>query len=220
MRSTTLTKKIAVARALTFLLCAAALFGQQRSSLPSSSAGPEYPVIMQQNVAAGNPVGTKLQAKLTIATMVNGVVVPQDALLSGQITESMAKSATNPSRLAIRMDSVEWKNGSAAIKVFVTAWYYRSAAVTNQDLSSGLQPIHSPQHWRGQPNYANSPTPQAFPGPAASTSDTAKLRVLMKDVESMRSSDGAITLTSKRFNIKLDKQTTYVLAATDLLPTR
>ncbi len=39
----------------------------------------------------------------------------------------------------------------------------------------------------------------------------------MKNVESMRNSDGAVTLTSKRFNIKLDKQTTYVLAAGDLV---
>jgi hypothetical protein len=39
----------------------------------------------------------------------------------------------------------------------------------------------------------------------------------MKDVESTRNSNGAITLTSKRFNIKLDKATTHVLAG-DQLP--
>jgi hypothetical protein len=40
----------------------------------------------------------------------------------------------------------------------------------------------------------------------------------MKDVESVRNSDGAVTITSKRFNIKLNKQTIYVLASGDLLP--
>jgi len=46
----------------------------------TSSAGLEFPVIMRQNVAAGKtPVGTKVQAKLVVATLVDGVVVPQDA---------------------------------------------------------------------------------------------------------------------------------------------
>jgi len=39
----------------------------------------------------------------------------------------------------------------------------------------------------------------------------------MKDVESTRDNSGTIILTSKRFNIKLDKTTTYVLAG-DRLP--
>jgi len=44
--------------------------------------------------------------------------------------------------------------------------------------------------------------------------------VLMKNVESTRSSEGAVILTSQHSNIKLDKSTTYVLAAGDLLPTK
>jgi hypothetical protein len=40
----------------------------------------------------------------------------------------------------------------------------------------------------------------------------------MKNVESDRSSDGAVALTSTHSNIKLDKTTTYVLAVGDLLP--
>jgi hypothetical protein len=39
----------------------------------------------------------------------------------------------------------------------------------------------------------------------------------MKDVDSTRNNRGAITLISKRFNLKLDKATTYVLAG-DQLP--
>jgi hypothetical protein len=39
----------------------------------------------------------------------------------------------------------------------------------------------------------------------------------MKNVESTRNSDGAVSLTSKSFNIKIDKLTTYVLATGDLL---
>jgi hypothetical protein len=39
----------------------------------------------------------------------------------------------------------------------------------------------------------------------------------MKDIESTRSNkDGAVILSATHFNIKLDKQTTYVLATGDL----
>ena len=71
---------------------------------------------MRQNVAAGTTsVGTKVQAKLAVATLVDGMVVPRDAVLSGEVTESVAKSATDPSRLAVRMDSAQWKKGPAPI---------------------------------------------------------------------------------------------------------
>jgi hypothetical protein len=39
----------------------------------------------------------------------------------------------------------------------------------------------------------------------------------MKDVDSIRDVDGAVTLSSKRSNLKIDKLTTYVLAKDDLL---
>jgi hypothetical protein len=42
----------------------------------------------------------------------------------------------------------------------------------------------------------------------------------MKDVQSTTNSDGVLAITSARSNIKLDKVTTYVLAAGDLKPTR
>jgi len=40
----------------------------------------------------------------------------------------------------------------------------------------------------------------------------------MKNVESARNKDGTITLISKRVNIKLDKDTAYVLAGNPLPP--
>jgi len=207
---------------LSQLLLSQLSLAQPAPAARSLPAGLEFPVIMHQNVAAGKtPVGTKVQAKLVVATMVSGVVIPQGAILSGEVTESVAKSATNPSRLAIRMDSAQWANGSAPIKVYLTAWYYPAATPADQDLSSGL------------PDAGNNPRPRmggAYPGqrnptsPPFSGSDTgsspapdiSKHRILMKNVESTRNNEGVVTLTSKRFNIKLDKQTTYVLATSDL----
>ena len=109
---TTFSKTMAVGHAvLSVVLGCAALFGQPTPgqptpTAPSPSGAIELPVIMRQNVAAGTtPVGTKVQARLAVATLVDGVVVPRDAVLSGEVTESVAKSAIDPSRLAIRMDS-------------------------------------------------------------------------------------------------------------------
>jgi len=205
------------------VLLSQVLLSQTTPAANSLSAGLEFPVIMRQKVAAGKtPVGTKVEAKLAVATLVGGVVVPQGAILSGEVTESVAKSATDLSRLSIRMDFAQWANGSAPIKVYLTAWYYPLATPTDQGPTSGL------------PDAGNNPKPRtggSYPGQRNPTSppfgsdagpvpppapDISKHRVLMKNVESMRNADGAVTLTSKRFNIKLDKTTTYVLATGDL----
>jgi hypothetical protein len=223
---------------LTVVLGSAALLSQQT---PSSSAGLELPVIMRQNVAAGaTPVGTKVQAKLAVATLVDGVVVPRDAILSGEVTESVAKSATGPSRFAIRMDSAQWKKGSAPIvlslapKVYLTAWYYPVATMTAQDvLYQPADGAHGAKNSNGMGTYPDRKNPasqqQPFPGsdadrdssaaPASPASSISTHRVLIKNVESTRNGDGAVSLTSKSFNIKIDKTTTYVLATGDLLPT-
>ena len=218
---------------LTVVLGSTALIGQQTTPAPKSPAAAEFPVIMQAHVDAGEtPVGTKVQAKLVVATMVDGVVVPRDALFSGEVTESVAKSADAPSRLAIRMDSARWKNGSAPIKVYLTSWIYPVAMMGGQDLSyEPPDTANSPKHWNGAGTYPDPNNPisqQKMPGrdagndtnpaPPTPSSNISKHRVLMKNVESVRDSDGAIALSSKRFNIKLDKTTTYVLASGDLLP--
>jgi hypothetical protein len=235
-------KTIVVGHAvLAVVLGCAALPGQPTPAAPSSSGALEFPVIMRQNVAAGTTsVGTKVQAKLAVATLVDGVVVPRDAVFSGEVTESVAKAATDPSRLAIRMDSAQWKKGSAPIvlplapKVYLTAWYYPVAETPPQDLSDE-SPDNAPESWKRRNRSPTFPDPtapasQPFPGrgtgtdlgtlPPSPSSNISKHRALMKNVESMRNSDGAVTLTSKSFNIKIDKVTTYVLATGDLLGTR
>jgi len=208
---------------LSQLLLSQLSLAQPAPAARSLPAGLEFPVIMQQNVAAGKtPVGTKVQAKLVVATMVSGVVIPQGAILSGEVTDSTAKSATDPSRLAIRMDAAQWANGSAPLKVYLTAWYYPAAtSAADQDLASGLPDAgNNPRPRMGgvYPGQRN-PTSPPFSGSDTGSSpapDISKHRILMKNVESTRNNEGAVTLTSKRFNIKLDKQTTYVLATSDL----
>jgi hypothetical protein len=222
-------KTIAIGRAgLTVVLSSIVLLSQSIPATPSSSSLLECPVFMVQKVTAGTtPVRTKVQAKLAFATMVGRVVVPQGAVLSGEVTESVPKSATNASRLGIRMDSAQWKNGSVTIKVYLTAWYY-PVTTTLQDLSPDPDPQDNvsirPRRRRGGDNspYPNSAPgrgtgPDLAPAPPSPEQGISKHRVLMKNVESVRNHDGAITLISKSGNVKLDKETAYVLAG-NLLP--
>jgi len=183
----------------------------------------EFPVQMQQNVTAGKTaVGTRVHAKLVIATLVKGKVIPEGAILLGEVTESVAKSATLPSRLGILMDSAQWKNGSAPIKAYLTAWYY-PVTMPNPDAMGG--PTASTPSGAGASKLTRNRDPSAQPSfdqgpePLPESNDSGH-RVLMKDVESTRSSEGAVTLSSSRSTLKLDKATTYVFAADGLAPAR
>ncbi|MFZ0480732.1 MAG: hypothetical protein WAL71_16450 [Terriglobales bacterium] len=203
------------------VLLAHPALGQQTPAAAASGAV-EFPVFMQQNVAAGKtPAGTQVQAKLVIATLVNRTVIPEGAILSGRVIESMAMSANTPSRLAIYMDSARWKAGSAAIKVYLTAWYYPLASESREEEPTPSSPSGMSRNGNSLPRAGRSRT-----APPADDTDTARIsasrisdhRLLMKDVESARDDTGALTLTSSHSNLRLDKLTVYVLAPDTLLP--
>jgi hypothetical protein len=214
------------------MLCSAVLLAQDKpASMPSVL---EFPVTLKQSVTAGKTtVGTKVEAKLAVATLVNGTVIPRDAIFSGEIVESSAKSGTDPSRLAIRMDSVRWKKGSSSITVYLTSWYYPVRLMPAQDVMFG--PTEGPisKTWNGWGTYPDpgSPASQPLPGkqqakgPDITTPDCigsciSDHRTVLKDIASSTNASGEITLSSTRSNIKLDKVTTYVLATGDLKPGR
>lgn len=201
----------------------------QQNQPPAAGTAQEFPVMLEQNVIAGKtPEGTKVQAKLSIATLVNGTVVPRNAVFSGEVTESAAKTKDQPSKVSVRMDSVAWKNGSAAVKLYMTAWFYPNMMDAGQDLQYG--PTKTAQgSWNGAGEYPtdqNMKSYKPFPDsqqkdptvPDTPNSVTSKHRVLMKNVESGQASDGGVELISKKSNIKLERYTTYVLAAGDLVP--
>lgn len=78
------------------LLSCADLLSQQKSGA-TSSAPQEYPLILENGVTAGkSAVGTRVQGKHSMATLVNGKVVPRNAVFSGEVVQSTAKTATEP----------------------------------------------------------------------------------------------------------------------------
>jgi hypothetical protein len=225
------TRTTAVSTLVLFFAYSATLLGQQKPATSPPSGMQEFPVLLQQSMAAGKtPAGTKIQAKLQVATLVAGTVIPRNAVFSGEVVESVAKTKKNASRIAIRVDSAQWKNGSAAVKVYLTAWYYPARDANGQDLQYGPEES-AKRTWNGQGQYPdpNSKSYKPFPG-SASDKDSAvpdtpsaalsNHRALMKDVECSNGADGTLALVSKRSNIKLDKLTTYVLASGDLQPAK
>lgn len=215
------------------VLFSASLFAQQnepkQAAEPVPGVAPDFPVILQQSVIAGKtPVGTRVEARLTIGTLINGVVIPKNATFSGEVIESVSKTSSSPSRLTVRMDSLRWKNGTTAIRAYLNGWYYPTMEEAGQDLQYG-PPQPAKVTWNGQGEYPdpNSKVYRPFPSgdtdksspvPDTPSSVTAKNRVQMKEVEPVQAGDGTICLTSKRANVKLEKYTTYVLISAE--PTR
>lgn len=227
-------RKATVIPCAVLLITLVSSVSSQTTANSTAPAASEFPVIMRQSITAGKtPVGARVQAELVIATMANGTVVPHGAVLTGEVVQSVAKTKTEPSRLSIRIDTAQWKNGSAPVKIYLTAWYYPEVAIAGQDVSyQPLDATNSKRTWNGQGTYPDPNNPiavQKFPGsdsgkdsdngPLTPASSISKHRALLKHVESARSDDGIVTLSSSSQNIKIDRLTTYVLAASDLLPT-
>ena len=188
----------------------------------------ELPIILRQSIEAGkSPVGTRVEARLVMATMINEGVIPRDAVISGEVIESVAKSGNSPSRLAIRMDQAQWKSGTAKFKMYLTSWYYPPAPMAAQDLSYG--PPGDRRNWGGvdptvdttdPPNPAQRVSDHQDPGvnAGAPASVISMKRVRMNNVKSENGADGSVVLVSSRSNIKVNKVTTYVLAMSEMLP--
>src|ERR1035438_5976895 len=192
----------------------------QNASRPTpaapSVAGLEFPVLLRQKVVAGKTsVGTKVQARLTVATFLNGVVVPEGAIFSGEVVESAKKSGADPSRLPIRVDWVQWRNKNQSAPnvvaltpiLYLTAWYYPRASPDTKDSMADPSDtvynprlgnnngMHSAQRNGGLPplGSADSDSDKNAENPPAPSSDVSNHRVVMKDVESGRSAAGAVT---------------------------
>lgn len=162
-------------------------------------------MVRQDIVAGKTTVGTKVKAKLVLGTLLNGTAIPKNATLSGEVIESVAKSPTEPSRLAVRMDSIQWKNGSAPVELYLTSWYYPAAAIT-PDTDAPTASHYDPTSTIYEPLPGSENNPRPVPNPT-------NRRVPMKNVEGLRRPDGGVAIISKISNIKIDRSTTYVLAA-------
>jgi hypothetical protein len=216
--------------AFVILFCSLPAFTQQPNALDPDDLV-EFPIVLLQNVAAGKTaVGTAVQAKLVVATLVKKVVVPKDAVFSGIVEESAAKTDQSSSRLVIRIDSVRWKSDQLALQLYITNWYYPLKHDTNDDDANGGSGLHGEVTlgMGGRPPYPGSPPrsiddasgPYPDTAPPAPSSAISSHRVQMDGITASRDAKGQIAISSSRRTIKLDKATTYVLATSSLVPAK
>jgi hypothetical protein len=200
----------------------AAAFAQQTPAPSPRPALREFPLTLQQSIESGKTqIGTKVQAKLTTGTLFQGTVIPRNAVFSGVVIESTAKSAKEPAKLAIRMETAEWKGGSTSLKAYLVPLYYAATGPSVQGPPTGSpDPESRTMNGAGR---SDSRMSQPFPG-NDSPSDrsaipdvpTASNRpVAMKNVTLGLADEGGAALLSEHWNIKLNKQTTYVFAGSE-----
>jgi len=203
--------------------CCAASIGQQSQS-SASSVLRQFPVVLQQSVEAGKtPVGTKVQAKLAADTMFHGILVPQNAIVTGIIFQSVAKNAKAPSRLGIRMENAKWKDESTCMmRAYLMPLYYAMITQSPQAMPNG-SPDPGDSRTLSGPAESSSPmqnrqfpdNSEASRGAMPDTPVLSSRPVSMKNVEIEPVDDGGVALVSEHTNIKLHKMTTYILAAID-----
>jgi hypothetical protein len=190
--------------------------------IPPSSPQPalhEFPLTLQQSIESGKAkIGTKVQAKLATATLFQGTVIPRNALFSGVVVESDAKTAKERAKLAIRMETAEWKDHSTSLKAYLIPVYYTATTQAVPSLPNG-SPDPSSRTLNGE--QANSPMQRPSPSTDSQMSQTAipdspstlNRPVPMKNVTLALADEGGAALVSEHANIKLYKLTTYVFAA-------
>ena len=216
------TKRVAVQYLVLGFWSVGVSLGQQTPASSPQPALHEFPLTLQQSIESGkNQIGTKVQAKLATGTLFQGTVIPRNAVFSGVVIESTAKSAQEPAKLAIRMETAEWKDHSASLKAYLIPLYYAATAQSAQGPPAG-SPDPSSRTVNGA-DQSDSRMSQPFPG-SASPSDppalpdvptTSNRPVPMKNVAIALADEGGAALVSERANIKLYKMTTYVFAATE-----
>jgi hypothetical protein len=191
---------------------------------PGSAPQPrlELPIELLQKVVAGSTaVETPVRGKLTIATLAGGAVIPEGAIITGKVEESVAKTADSPSRLKIKFASAHWKNGDAALALYLAGSYYPLEITTQRNDESGFHgeagvtmggmSPSMPRSPSGVPTADASRNNDTIPDPqqTITTSEISKHWVRIKGIDTAVGADGSLEITSKERNIKLDKGVTY-----------
>lgn len=202
------------------------LLAQPAPPSPATQNRVELPVVLQQKIIAGTTAaGTEVRAKLEMATLVNGVVVPKGATLKGRVEESSKKSATSPSRLKIKFETASWKTGTVALSAYFTGCYYplNVEARPDSDMVSEGGFHGSVGIGAGGFSRPGSPPSDNDRGPAGMPPLDSRLSlpvpppgvsshwVRMDKVDVAKQEDGSLAVTSSKKDLKLDKSTTYLL---------
>jgi hypothetical protein len=192
---------------LSLLLCAQFSMAQP-APRHASRERLEFPLELRQKIVAGQtPAGSAVEAKLVIATLVRGVVIPEGAMFSGTVEESVARAGNTPSRLRIHITAAKWNAGSMTVNLYITNTCYphRRSALEKEDSLSGLQKrqdeILQAQQHGGVIPMLDTEKPGA--------SSRYEHRTVLEDTKGERDEDGRIAILSEKSNLKLDAGRVY-----------
>ncbi len=80
------------------------------------AAKTSFPVIVKRTVSSTDAPGTAVKLGLISGVMVGHTVVPKGAVFHGRLVECATGQTDNTSRLALIVDSVEWKHQSIELR--------------------------------------------------------------------------------------------------------
>lgn len=176
------------------MLFAALVSGAQTAPTATSPRDwQDFPLLLHAKLIAGRAhSGTSVQGKLLIATFVHGMVVPAGAMFTGVLEQSVAKSATTPSRLKVHITSASWRDQTIAVELYLANYYYPMpgqflTAAERMEFETGVG-MRRMNHRRDSKVHGAAGYPQ---------------RVRMKGVEVERGEDGALAITSTDANLHL-----------------
>ncbi len=219
---------------IAFVIGVACLLVQAQQPKVNSPVQPriELPAVLQQKIVAGSTaVGTEVRAKLTIATLVNGVVLPDGAVITGRVEKSLAKTADSLAHLKIKFESAHWKTGDLKLEIYLVGSYYPIEFQTPADQVSGAHAEvgvmvgGSPAVGRGRNGIppSDAETPQddpTDPRPNITHSEVSNHSVRIKNVDTAVATDGGLEITSNERNLKLNKGIIYSLQSAGAAPAK
>lgn len=199
--------KLLMMRRLMFVLLLLFAVGSlaQPSPKPTPRAALEFPLELNQKIVAGqSAVGSKVEGKLIIATLVHGAVIPEGAVFTGTVEESVARNGANPSRLRVHLTSSKWHGGSSAVDIYLTNVVYpRRKSQQNDDPDDPMasaarrrERILAAERNGGMPPLPDTESPV--------TAKRYDRRTTLEDVKLERGENGVIAITSEKFNVRLD----------------
>jgi hypothetical protein len=153
----------------------------------------EFPLRLKSKIIAGKTaVGSPVEGTLVMATLVNGVVVPEGAVFSGAVEESIEHKDKTASRLRVHITEARWKEHALHVSLYASGHIY-------PPYKQKTDPMEA-RHLRRmlQLGVAESTQPDA---PNAPPFDPRQL--IDREVRNERSTDGVIVITSAKNTIEL-----------------
>jgi hypothetical protein len=159
----------------------------------------EFPLRLKSKIIAGKtPVGSAVEGTLVMATLVNGVVIPENAVFTGVIQESVKHEGNAPSRIRVHVTAAKWSGKSMAVELYATGHIY-------PPFSDKLDPEEIERMrdlFRRGVMAASDPT-----APSAPRYDPRRL--INKNIRNERSPTGEVVVVSEKSNIEMSGGAVY-----------